>query len=142
MRSPPSSRLGCLPLAHPDVAARCRLYRLRLQPQGGEPAALTSIPARCLVSPACREQLDVHVAADGSVIALNYAYPLCPCTQEHRRRASLPAGWQFAETVPAPVWTAKQIAPLQILPKADRGARPAACAAARALLAAEPAAAA
>ena len=59
------------------------------------------------------------MAPDGSVLGLNYAFPLCPCSKEYRQQRSLPPGWQFAEVVPAPLWTSKQIPPLQIVPKSE-----------------------
>ena len=93
----------------------------RLQGAGELGTYLVLWPSMTPLNLKRRSQVVLDLAPVGSVLGLYYAYPLCPCTVGHRQRSSLPASWQFAEVVPAALWTSKQIPPLQLMPKPDGG---------------------
>ncbi|KAK9790570.1 hypothetical protein WJX73_000374 [Symbiochloris irregularis] len=96
-------------------------YKLRLTPGSG-PAALTSIPAQCLVSPLCTEVLHLHVSHSGEVSAINYDQELCPCHSEAVRSLELPRNFTFAEEVKVPVLLPTVAHPVLLTPKPQQAA--------------------
>ena len=96
------------------------MYKLQLKPQqGSNVSILTSIPARCLASTSCAEQLEVHMTDSGGILAMNYDFAACPCSPEHRVSDTVPSSWSFKEVVPALVRRSRKIAPLTLLPRTE-----------------------
>ena len=96
------------------------MYKLQLKPQqGSNVSILTSVPARCLASTSCTEQLEVHLTDSGGILAMNYDFAACPCSPEQRVSDTVPSSWSFKEVVPALVRRSRKIAPLTLLPRTE-----------------------
>ena len=96
------------------------MYKLQLKAQqGSNVSILTSIPARCLASNSCTEQLEVHLTDSGGILAMSYDFAACPCSPEHRTSDMVPSSWSFKEVVPALVRRSQKIAPLTLLPRTE-----------------------
>lgn len=93
------------------------LYKLRVSSGMAGSPALTSIPARCLVSSNCTERLHLHLTSTGEVTAINFALLQCPCHSGISTPGTLPQSWAFADESPVLVWLPERAPALHLAPK-------------------------